>query len=127
MALTGGLAANGKAAWPAMHTWADDVNKKGGSPAPGQLNVDYYDQTNLAMVPSLYTELIDPTKSDRWYRPTGTNLIGPRRRPSALEGMTMMGLVRRRGEQEFDDDRYSKIMPLGVESGHAIPTRLRGW
>ncbi|MBI4610586.1 MAG: ABC transporter substrate-binding protein, partial [Candidatus Rokubacteria bacterium] len=30
MALTGGLAANGKAALLAMQIWAEDVNKKGG-------------------------------------------------------------------------------------------------
>src|SRR2546430_6016513 len=30
MALTGGLAANGKAALIAMQLWAEDVNKKGG-------------------------------------------------------------------------------------------------
>ena len=34
IALTGGLAANGKAALLAMQMWADDVNKKGGPARP---------------------------------------------------------------------------------------------
>ena len=59
MALTGGLAANGKAALLAMQMWADDVNKKGGLLGRPVKLIHYDDQSNPATVPSLYTKLID--------------------------------------------------------------------
>ncbi|MGH7391987.1 MAG: ABC transporter substrate-binding protein, partial [Candidatus Rokuibacteriota bacterium] len=62
MALTGGLAANGKAALMAMQIWAEDVNKKGGILGrPVQL-VYYDDQTKPATVPGIYTKLLDVDK-----------------------------------------------------------------
>src|ERR1700756_374170 len=64
MALTGGLAANGKAALIAMQLWAEDVNKKGGILGrPVQL-IYYDDQTKGATVPGIYTKLLDVDKVD---------------------------------------------------------------
>lgn len=121
MALTGGLAANGKAALLAMQMWADDVNKKGGLLGrPVQL-IHYDDQSNPANVPSLYTKLIDLDKVDLVISPYGTNLIAPAMPVVMQKGMTMMSLFGVGVNKQFDYDQYFQIMPLGVESGHAIP------
>jgi branched-chain amino acid transport system substrate-binding protein len=64
MALTGGLAGNGKAALIAIQIWAEQVNAKGGLLGrPVQL-VYYDDQTNPATVPGIYTKLLDVDKVD---------------------------------------------------------------
>jgi branched-chain amino acid transport system substrate-binding protein len=121
MALTGGLASNGKAALLAMQMWAEDVNKKGGLLGrPVQL-INYDDQSNPSTVPSLYTKLIDLDKVDLVVSPYGTNLIAPAMPVVMQKGMTMMSLFGVGVNQQFDYDRYFQIMPLGVESGHAIP------
>lgn len=121
MALTGGLAANGKAALLAMQMWADDVNKKGGLLGrPVQL-IHYDDQSNPATVPSLYTKLIDLDKVDLIVSPYGTNLIAPAMPVVMQKGMTMMSLFGVGVNKQFDYDQYFQIMPLGVESGYAIP------
>jgi branched-chain amino acid transport system substrate-binding protein len=121
MALTGGLAANGKAALLAMQMWADDVNKKGGLLGRPVKLIHYDDQTNPATVPSLYTKLIDLDKVDIVVSPYGTNLIAPAMPVVMQKGMTMMSLFGVGVNKQFNYDRYFQIMPLGVESGHAIP------
>lgn len=77
MALTGGLAGNGKAALLAIQMWADDVNAKGGLLGRKVQIVHYDDQSNPSTVPSLYTKLIDLDKVDLVVSPYGTNLIAP--------------------------------------------------
>jgi len=121
MALTGGLAANGKAALLAMQMWADDVNKKGGLLGRPVKLIHYDDQTNPATVPGLYTKLIDLDKVDIVVSPYGTNLIAPAMPVVMQKGMTMMSLFGVGVNKQFNYDRYFQIMPLGVESGHAIP------
>src|SRR6266516_4225323 len=62
MALTGGLAGNGKAALLAMQIWAEDVNKKGGLLGRPIELIYYDDQTKPATVPGIYTKLLDVDK-----------------------------------------------------------------
>src|SRR2546430_751949 len=59
MALTGGLAANGKAALLAMEIWRDEVNQKGGLMGRPVELVYYDDQTKPAAVPGIYSKLLD--------------------------------------------------------------------
>jgi branched-chain amino acid transport system substrate-binding protein len=121
MALTGGLAANGKAALLAMQMWADDVNKKGGLLGRPVKLIHYDDQSNPATVPSLYTKLIDLDKVDLVVSPYGTNLIAPAMPVVMQKGKAMMSLFGVGVNKQFNYDRYFQIMPLGIESGHAIP------
>src|SRR5450631_1603460 len=59
MAMTGGLAANGKSALLAQKIWEEDINAKGGLLGrPGKL-IFYDDQSNPATVPGIYTKLLD--------------------------------------------------------------------
>jgi branched-chain amino acid transport system substrate-binding protein len=121
MALTGGIAANGKAALLAIQMWADDVNAKGGLLGRKVELVYYDDQSNAAAVPGIYTKLLDIDKVDLVVSPYGTNLIAPAMPIVMQRGLTMMSLFGVGVNSLFHYDRYFQIMPLGPESNAAIP------
>jgi branched-chain amino acid transport system substrate-binding protein len=113
MALTGGLAANGKAALLAMEIWRDDVNKKGGILGRPVELVYYDDQTKPATVPGIYTKLLDVDKVDFVVSGYGTNLIAPAM-PIVMErGLTFMGLFGLAVNDKFQYPHYFQIMPSG--------------
>lgn len=62
MALTGGLAPNGKSALLGMKIWEETINKKGGLLGRPVKLVYYDDQTNPSTVPGIYTKLLDVDK-----------------------------------------------------------------
>ena len=64
MALTGGLAANGKSGLLAQRIWEEDTNAKGGLLGRPVKLIHYDDQTNAAAVPGIYTRLLDVDKVD---------------------------------------------------------------
>ena len=74
MALTGGLAPNGKSALLAQKIWEQDVNAKGGLLGRPVKLVYYDDKSAPAEVPTIYTKLLDVDKVDL--------LMGPMRPPS---------------------------------------------
>src|SRR6202142_3097667 len=77
MALTGGLAPNGKSALLAMQIWEKDVNAKGGILGrPVQL-IYYDDQSQPSTVPGIYTKLLDVNKVDLVVGPYATAQIAP--------------------------------------------------
>src|ERR1700745_2853113 len=77
MALTGGLAPNGKAALLAMPIWESDIHDKGGLVGrPAEL-VYHDDQSNPATIPGLYTKLLDVDKVDLIISGYATNMIAP--------------------------------------------------
>src|SRR5690242_3733362 len=55
MALTGGLAPNGKSALLAQKIWEEDINAKGGLLGRPVKLIYYDDQTNPAAIPGIYT------------------------------------------------------------------------
>src|SRR5436190_17462818 len=77
MALTGGLAPNGKSALLAQKIWEEDVNARGGLLGRPVKLVYYDDQTNPATVPGIYTKLLDIDKVDLIIGGYGTNLLEP--------------------------------------------------
>src|SRR5262245_54702102 len=78
MALTGGLAANGKGALLAMQIAEADINAKGGLLGRPVKLVYYDDQSNPSTVPGLYTKLLDVDKVDVVVSGYGTNMIARR-------------------------------------------------
>ncbi len=115
MALTGGLAANGKAAVLAMQIWAEDVNKKGGILGRKVELVFYDDQTKPATVPGIYTKLLDIDKVDFVVSGYGTNLIAPAM-PIVMErGLVFMGLFGLAVNEKFNYNNYFQIMPAGPD------------
>jgi branched-chain amino acid transport system substrate-binding protein len=113
MALTGGLAGNGKAALLAMQIWKDDINKKGGLLGRPVEFVYYDDQTNPATVPGIYTKLVDVDKVDLLVSGYGTNLIAPAM-PLVMERkLTFMGLFGLANNEKYKYPRYFQIAPGG--------------
>jgi len=115
MALTGGLAANGKAALIAMQLWEADINKKGGLLGrPVQL-VYYDDQTKGATVPGIYTKLLDVDRVDLVISGYGTNLIAPLM-PIAIERkLTIMGMFGLANNEKYQYPNYFQIQPAGPD------------
>jgi len=113
MALTGGLAANGKAALIAMQLWAEDVNKRGGLLGrPVQL-VYYDDQTKGATVPGIYTKLLDVDKVHFVVSGYGTNLIAPAM-PIVIERkLVFPALFGLANNEKANYPGYFQIMPAG--------------
>jgi branched-chain amino acid transport system substrate-binding protein len=115
MALTGGLAGNGKAALLAMQIWEADVNAKGGLLGRPVKLVYYDDQTNPATVPGIYTKLLDVDKVDLVVSGYGTNLIAPAMPVIMQRKLAFMALFGLAVNEQFKYDRYFQIMPAGAE------------
>ena len=77
MALTGGLAPNGKAALLAMQIATEEINAKGGILGRPVKLVYYDDQSNPSTVPGLYTKLMDVDKVDVLVSGYATNMVAP--------------------------------------------------
>src|SRR5437016_4517099 len=77
MAMTGGLAANGKSALLAQKIWEEDVNAKGGLLGRPVKLVYYDDQSNPSTVPGIYTKLLDVDKVDLIIGPYATAQMAP--------------------------------------------------
>jgi branched-chain amino acid transport system substrate-binding protein len=113
MALTGGLAANGKAALIAMQLWAEDVNKKGGLLGREVKLVYYDDQTKGATVPGIYTKLLDVDKVHFVVSGYGTNLIAPAM-PIVMERkLAFPALFGLANNEKANYRGYFQIMPAG--------------
>src|SRR5438046_8230545 len=72
MALTGGLAPNGKSALLAQKIWEEDVNAKGGLLGRPVKLIYYDDKSSPAEVPAIYTKLLDVDKVDLVIGPYAT-------------------------------------------------------
>src|SRR5258708_4190109 len=113
MALTGGLAANGKAALIGMQLWAEDVNKKGGILGRPVELVYYDDQTKGATVPGIYTKLLDVDKVNFVVSGYGTNLIAPAM-PIVMERkLVFPALFGLANNEKLNYPGYFQIMPAG--------------
>src|SRR5262245_471428 len=113
MALTGGLAGNGKAALLAMQIWRDDVNKKGGLLGRPVELIVYDDQTNPATVPGIYTKLLDVDKVDLVVSGYGTNMIAPAMPLVIDRKLNFMGLFGLGNNEKHRYSRYFQIAPNG--------------
>jgi len=113
MALTGGLAPNGKAALLAMQIWQHQVNAHGGL-LGRQVKLDYYDdQSNPATIPGLYTKLLDVDHVDVVVSGYGTNMIAPAMPIIMQHKATFLGLFGLAVNTEFNYDRYFSFVPTG--------------
>ena len=113
MALTGGLAVNGKAALLSMEIWREEVNAKGGLLGRPVEFVYYDDQTKPATVPGIYAKLLDVDKVDFIVSPYATNMIAPVI-PIAMErGLVLMGLLGTANNEKFQYANYFSMNPAG--------------
>jgi branched-chain amino acid transport system substrate-binding protein len=116
MSSTGGLAGGGKSALLALEIWRDDVNAKGGLLGrPVQL-INYDDQSNPALVPAIYTKLLDVDKVDFVISSYATNQIAPAMPIVMQRKLLFMALFGTGVNDDFKYDRYFQILPNGVET-----------
>jgi branched-chain amino acid transport system substrate-binding protein len=113
MALTGGLAPNGKAALLAMQIWEEEVNAKGGLLGRPVKLVYYDDQSNPATVPGIYTKLLDVDKVDLVVSGYATNMIAPALPVIMQHKRTFLGLLGLSVNSEFNYPNYFSVGPTG--------------
>jgi branched-chain amino acid transport system substrate-binding protein len=116
MALTGGLAGNGKAALIAMQIWQEETNAKGGLLGRPVELVYYDDQTNPALVPGIYSKLLDVDKVDLVISGYGTNLQAPAMPVIMQHAMTFIGLFGLAVNDQFHYDRFFQMQPNGPDA-----------
>jgi branched-chain amino acid transport system substrate-binding protein len=113
MALTGGLAPNGKAALLAMQIWMDEINAKGGL-LGRPVKLDYYDdQSNPATIPGIYTKLLDVDKVDLVVSGYATNMIAPAMPVIMQHNRTFLSLFGLAVNSEFNYPNYFSFTPTG--------------
>src|SRR5581483_11538539 len=115
MGLTGGLASNGKAALMTWQMWAEEVNAKGGLLGRKVEFVYYDDQSNPAMVPGIYTKLLDVDKVDLVVSGYGTNLAAPAMPIIMQRNLMFIGLFALALNTEFNYPNYFTMFPVGPE------------
>jgi branched-chain amino acid transport system substrate-binding protein len=113
MALTGGLAPNGKAALLAMQIAEEDINARGGILGRPVKLVFYDDQSNPSTVPGLYTKLMDVDKVDIVVSGYATNMIAPAMPVVMQKDRTFFSLLGLAVNSEFHYPRYFSITPTG--------------
>ena len=113
MALTGGVAANGKQILAAFEIWRDDVNAKGGL-LGRPVELKYYDdQSNPANVPALYTKLLDVDKVDLIIGAYATAQIAPAMPVVISKNKVFIGLLGLAVNSEFKYPNYFALLPTG--------------
>ncbi len=113
MALTGNIAANGRAALIAMKLWEADINKAGGLLGRPVKLVYYDDQSTPSNVPGLYTKLLDVDKVDLAVSGYGTNVTVPAM-PIMIEHKRLfMTLFALGVNSEFKYKRFFGMLPAG--------------
>lgn len=113
MALTGGLAPNGKAALLAMQIWEQDINARGGLLGRPVKLVYYDDASNPSNVPGLYTKLLDVDKIDIAVSGYATNMIAPAMPIIMQHDRTFFGLFGLDVNSEFHYRRFFMMNPAG--------------
>jgi branched-chain amino acid transport system substrate-binding protein len=120
MAMTGGVAQNGKQLLIALQLWRDDVNAKGGLLGRPVDLIYYDDQSNPSNVPGIYTKLITVDKVDLILGPYATNMVAAAM-PVIMENnkttITILGVGVNR---HFNYSRYFSMVPVGPEGVKAF-------
>jgi branched-chain amino acid transport system substrate-binding protein len=116
MALTGGLAAGGKAALLSFQIWADEVNAKGGLLGRKVEIVSYDDQSNPATVPGIYSKLLDIDKVDVVVSGYATVPTAAAMPLVIQRGKTFLSLFALAINEQFKYDRYFQMQPTGQDS-----------
>ena len=113
MALTGGLAPNGKAALFAMQIWEKEINARGGLLGRPVKLVYYDDQSNPSTVPGIYTKLLDVDKVDLVVSGYATNMVAPAMPVVMGHNRTFLALLGLAVNTEFNYPKYFALQPTG--------------
>jgi branched-chain amino acid transport system substrate-binding protein len=113
MALTGGLAPNGKSALLAQKIWEEDVNRNGGLLGRPVKLVYYDDKSSPAEVPTIYTKLIDIDKVDLLMGAYATAQLAPAMPIVIARKKLLIGLLGLAVNSEFGYPNYFAMIPSG--------------
>jgi branched-chain amino acid transport system substrate-binding protein len=120
MALTGGLAPNGKSALLAQKIWEEDVNAKGGLLGRPAKLIYYDDKSSPAEVPSIYTKLLDIDKVELIIGPYATAQIAPAMPIVIQRKKTFVALLGLAVNSEFNYPNYFVMIPSGPDAKPAF-------
>ena len=120
MALTGGLAPNGKSALLAQKIWEEEINGKGGLLGRPVKLIYYDDKSSPAEVPSIYTKLLDIDKVDLIIGPYATAMIAPAMPIVIQRKKTFIGLLGLAVNTEFNYPNYFAMIPSGPDAKPAF-------
>jgi branched-chain amino acid transport system substrate-binding protein len=120
MAMTGGLAANGKSALLAQKIWEEDVNAKGGLLGRPVKLVYYDDQSNPSTVPGIYTKLIDVDKVNLVIGGYATAQVAPAMPVVMSKNKMFIGLLGLAVNTEFQYPNYFAMIPMGPDPKRAF-------
>ncbi|HEX3862364.1 MAG TPA: amino acid ABC transporter substrate-binding protein [Stellaceae bacterium] len=116
---TGGGAASGKQFVLTAQIWADQINAKGGLLGRKVELIHYDDQSNPALVPGIYTKLLDVDKVDL-VMASGTNFSAAAM-PMLMEHQVMvLDTLALAVNDEFHYPRFFQTMPYGPKGKEAI-------
>jgi len=116
IALTGGLAVNGKTALLARQIWRDDINARGGILGRPVEFVFYDDQSSAAVSPGIYAKLIDVDKVDIIYAPYGSVPQAPILPMAKQRELLIFGNFSTWANEELKYERYFQCQPAGPPS-----------
>jgi branched-chain amino acid transport system substrate-binding protein len=120
ISLTGPVGPFAKSALLAHKIWEDDINANGGL-LGRQVKLVYYDnQSNPAMVPGIYTKLLDVDKVELIIGPFGTNLVAPAVPIAMQKNKLLIGLFALSVNSEFKYPKYFSMTPNGPNAKAAI-------
>jgi branched-chain amino acid transport system substrate-binding protein len=115
MELTGPFAVVGKTGLLAFKIWEEQINAKGGLLGRPVKLVYYDDQSNPALVPGIYTKLIDIDKVDLLVSSYGTNLVVPAMPVAIQHNRLFFGLFALAANDQFHYPKYFSMLPFGPE------------
>jgi branched-chain amino acid transport system substrate-binding protein len=120
MAMTGGVAQNGKQLLLALELWRHDVNAKGGLLGRPVEFVYYDDQSNPSNVPGIYTKLINIDKVDLLIGPYATNMVAAAM-PVIMENNKLtIGMMAVSINRHFNYPKYFNMLSLGPDGVRAF-------
>src|SRR5260370_23602045 len=115
MELTGPFAVIGKTGLLAFKIWEEEINAKGGLLGRPVKLVYYDDQSSPALVPGIYTKLIEIDKVDLVVSSYGTNLVAPAMPLAIQNNRLFFGLFALAANAQFPYPKYFSMLPFGPE------------
>lgn len=113
MAMTGSVAVNGKQVLVGLELWRDDINAKGGLLGRPVELICYDDQSNGALIPAIYTKLIEVDKVDLTVGPYATNMVVPAIPILMQHNMATVGVTALAANSQFHYAKYFSMLPVG--------------
>jgi branched-chain amino acid transport system substrate-binding protein len=113
MAQSGPLGGNGRAALVAINMWGDEINARGGLLGRPVKLIYYDDQTNPALVPGIYSKLLDVDKVDLVLGGYGTAVQAAALPIVMQHKKVLIGTGAVAANEKFKYDKYFQMLPNG--------------